>query len=65
MEEKMLKIGFSYSDELGQETKLEKSFTLDTLECLGSFELLVNEFKYFLLAKGFSRETVDCIQIVE
>lgn len=63
----MLKINFSYTDEFGNETTLSKTFTTDVFMDgdYSSFELLVDEFKNFLLAEGHSRENVDKIQIVE
>jgi hypothetical protein len=61
----MLKIGFSYTDEFGQETKLEKTFTDAVFLDQSNLEFQLNEFKRFLLAQGHSRENVDKIQFIE
>jgi len=61
----MLKLGFYYKNEFGEESKLEKTFTPDTLDMTSQFDLLVDEFKNFLVGAGFSTEHVDKIKIVE
>lgn len=65
MEDNTLKLTFSFADEFGQESTLNKTFTTDIYEVTPQFELLIEEFKKFLLATGFSVEHVDQVQIVE
>jgi len=64
-EEQMLKIDFTFTDEFGQQSRLMKTFEACVLEHQNQFELLVDEFKRFLLCAGFSPKNVDMIQIVE
>ena len=61
----MLKINYSYIDEFGQESMLQKTFTDDVIEICPTFELLFDEFKLFLISAGFSRDEVDRIIIEE
>jgi hypothetical protein len=61
----MLKIGFSYTDEFGQETKLEKTLSDVVLMDYDTLNIQLEEFKKFLIAQGHSRENVDKIQFVE
>ena len=64
MDENKVKVDFAYTDEFGNESRLTKSFTEGSI--MGTnLEFLVEEFKCFLLASGFGKETVDCVQIVE
>lgn len=65
MEENKIKINFSYTDEFGQETNLNKSYDDAVLMDNTSFDFLVEQFKCFLYATGFSKRLVDKIQIVE
>jgi len=65
MEENMLKTSFSYTDEFGQISILEKTFTQDTLEITNTFDFLLEEFRCFLLASGFSSCNVDKIQYID
>jgi len=65
MEEKMLKISFSYTDEFGQESLTTKTLTTACIEDYSDFELLVDEFKLFLRASGFSEDLVNTIKIIE
>lgn len=65
MEERDLKINFSFTDEFNQESRVVKNFTGAVLIDRTQFEFLVDEFKLFLLACGHSQETVDMIQIIE
>ena len=64
-EESNMKIDFSFTDEFGQETRLIKTTTTAVFSDKNQFEFLVDEFKLFLIASGYSPETVDAIQIVE
>ena len=61
----ILKINYSYTDEFGQESMLQKTFTDIVLEHCSALELLADEFKLFLLSAGFSRDEVDRIIIEE
>jgi len=64
-EEPKVKIDFSFTDELGQESRLTKTILKVDSNIQTQLELLVEEFKCFLMAAGFSPETVEMIQIVE
>lgn len=57
----MLKIEFSYIDEFGQESKLSKTITEDNLEVITPFDLLLEQFKCFLIGAGFDQEQVSAI----
>ena len=59
------KIDFSFTDEYGQESRLIKNFKAVVFIDKNQFEFLVDEFKLFLIASGYSPEIVDMIQIVE
>jgi hypothetical protein len=61
----MLKISFSFTDEFNQESILTKTITDHVLDDIPTFDLLVDEFKKFLLASGFSENSVKQLQIVE
>jgi len=61
----MIKINFSYTDGYDQESTLTKTFTNDVLETIPDFDLLLEEFKNFLIGSGFSREIVDTISCDE
>lgn len=63
MEEQMLKVEFAYTDEFNQESRVIKTLTQAVLEGQNTLEMLVNEFKSFLLASGFSNEDVSKIAI--
>ena len=65
MEEPSLKIDFAFTDEFGQESRLVKTVTTAVFIEKNQFEFLVDEFKLFMIATGYSPETVDAIQIVE
>lgn len=58
MEEKQLKIDFSYTDEFGQESRMVKTFDPCVLEVSDTLNFLVDEFKLFLFSQGFSRGLV-------
>ena len=64
-EESNMKIDFSFTDEFGQETRLIKNVTTAVFLEKNQFEFLVDEFKLFLIALGYSPETVNAIRIVE
>lgn len=66
MENNKLKTHFEYTDEFNSTTKLSKTHE-DYINVLeeGSFDFLVDEFKMFMLACGFSQKLVNSIQIVE
>ena len=59
----MVEVSFMYNDEYGNDTKIDKTITGFTYE--SPFEMLVDEFKRFLLAASFPQKLVDTIQIVE
>lgn len=63
----MIEITFSYIDELGEESTLKKTIASNKVEDgdYTGFDLLVEEFKNFMLGSGFSSELVNTIQIVE
>lgn len=61
----MLKMSFYYKDEFNQTSRLTKTFTDSNIEFVSHFELLLDEFKKFLISSGFSPESVDKIQIIE
>ena len=65
MEELTLKIDYAFTDEYGQESRLIKTVTTAVFIDKNQFEFLVDEFKHFMIAMGYSPETVDAIQIVE
>ena len=63
----MIAINFLYTNEFGDTTTFSKEYAeadailLDRSE----FEFLVDEFKMFLCASGFARETIDKLQIID
>ena len=61
----MLKVGFYHTDEFGQTTKLDKTFNAEILNTISPFELLIDEFKYFLISDGFSQDLVNQIQVID
>lgn len=61
----MLKLSFSFTDEFNQESTMTKTFTEDVFEVTTTFDLLVDEFKNFLIASGFPKDMVDSIIIEE
>ena len=65
MEDKDIKLSITYTDELGETTSLEKTYSEDCHEDIGTADWLVNEFKYFLKACGYANETVDKIVFLE
>ena len=64
-EESKVKIDFSYIDEFNNENRLIKTLMKVDSGIQTQLELLVEEFKCFLMGVGFSPETIDAIQIVE
>jgi len=64
-EESKVKIDFFYIDEFGNENRLIKTIIKVDSGIQTQLELLVEEFKCFLMGVGFSPETIGMIQIVE
>jgi len=64
-EEPKVKIDFSFTDEFGQESRLTKTIFKVNSNIQTQLELLVEEFKYFLMGVGVSPDIVEMIQIVE
>jgi|688.fasta_scaffold193795_2 hypothetical protein len=66
MEEvKILKYEFAHTDEFGIETRLSKNVPVDIGVIESGAELLLNEFKNFLLALTYGSELVERIYIHE
>lgn len=65
MENNLIKIEFSYTDELNQESTYKKSLTSDAVFYSGSFEVLFEQFKLFLKASGFDENLVDRITVLD
>ena len=63
--ESKVKIDFAYTDEFGNENRLIKTLMKVDFEFQTQLELLVEEFKCFVMSAGFSPNTVEMIQIVE
>lgn len=59
----VLHIMYSYTNESGYDTTVSKYVPNNW--CENKFELLVEEFKAFLLACGFHPNTVKLVQIVD
>ena len=64
-EEPKVKIDFAYTDELGQESRLTKTILKVDSNIQTQLELLVEEFKCFLMCVGISPGIVELIQIIE
>ena len=62
---KMLKYEFSYTDEFDQETRVNFTISSDIFSMSTALELLVEQFKKFMLAAGFHPEHVNMIDIIE
>lgn len=60
----MGKISFSFTDDIGETTSLQKTFTGDGEE-IGKIDWLLDEFKYFLKAMSFSEDMTDRIVYLE
>jgi hypothetical protein len=58
------KISFSFTDENGETTSLQKTFTGDGEE-IGRIDWLLDEFKYFLQAMSFSESMTNRIVYLE
>jgi len=63
--EPKVKIDFAYTDEFDNNSRLIKTLMKVDSNIQTQLELLIEEFKCFLMGVGFSPETVDAIQIVE
>ena len=63
--ESKVKIDFAYTDEFGNENRLIKTLMKVDSGIQTQLELLVEEFKCFLMSAGFSPNTIEMIQIVE
>ena len=63
MNEKEIKLLFSFTDNIGETAKLEKTFN-DCNE-IGTLPWLLDEFKYFLNALSFSEDMTDNIVYLE
>jgi len=59
-----IKLNFSYEDEFGYKTDLNKTIPIDCCDSAG-LDILIDEFKLFLIACTFSAELVDKIQIAD
>lgn len=59
----MLKIYYSYTDEFGQESTMNKTLEASVLEITDTLDLLVDNFKLFLISSGFLPEQVDKIKL--
>jgi hypothetical protein len=62
-EEGNLKIDFSFTNEFGQESRVIKTYTPYVLQDQTCFDFLVEEFKMFMSAAGFTN--VDKITVIE
>jgi len=59
-----IKLSFSYEDEFGYKTDLTKTIPIDCCDSAG-LDILIDEFKLFLIACTFSPELVDKIQVAD
>lgn len=57
-------LSFSFTDEFGENTSLQKTFSEDC-EDIGKIFWLLNEFKYFLHAMSFSESMTNKIIYLE
>lgn len=57
-------VRFEYTDMFKQQTKFEKILNIDSDED-DNLYFMVQEFKLFLSAIGYSNELVDSVRIVE
>jgi hypothetical protein len=60
-----LNFKFEYTDEFNQTTKFEQNLNADCLQDTGNLDIMVQEFKQFLYALGYSKELVETVQIIE
>ncbi|MED3562403.1 hypothetical protein [Bacillus xiapuensis] len=65
MENNLVKLHFSYTDELNQESVYKRTIATDTVLLDGTLEILLENFKLFLKASGIDEELVDRIQLTE
>jgi len=65
MNENKLIYKFSHTDEFGDTCNFERELSVDSVDTEFPFENLVEQFKCFLLAQGYSSKTVDKLQIEE
>lgn len=58
-------IKFSFTDSFGNKSKLQKTLTPDCVGDTSELDLLLDNFKLFLIAAGYSQEQVNGIQRAE
>ena len=63
MNEKEIRLSFSFTDDIGEPATLEKTFN-DCNE-IGTVTWLLEEFKYFLHSLSFSEDMTDRIVFLE
>lgn len=61
--EEYVEIEYSYRDEFGQRACLKKTFLSESLDDGMNIDLLLEEFRCFLLGAGFSPQTVAKIEM--
>jgi hypothetical protein len=61
----MIKVSFNYTDEFNQVSEMSKTYDNTVLEISSPFEILVEEFKLFLLGAGYSQKLVDTIALLD
>ena len=63
MNEKEIRLTFSFTDDIGETATLEKTFN----DCskIGTLTLLLEEFKYFFHSLSFSEDMTDRIVYLE
>ena len=59
LEKDCIKIKFKYTDDYGHKTRLKKIISSNVLEDISGLDILVDEFKIFLLSCGFTQDGVD------
>jgi hypothetical protein len=66
MDNKAAKLLFSFTDDRGETTTLEKTFNVDSYEDdFGTVYWLLDEFKYFLQAVSFPSSLTDRLVYLE
>ena len=63
MNEKEIRLTFSFTDDVGETATLEKTF--NDCDEIGTLTWLLEEFKYFLNALSFSEDMTDRIVYLE
>ena len=63
MNEKEIKLLFSFTDDIGETAKLEKTFNYCSE--IGTLPWILEEFKYFLNALSFSEDMTNRIVYLE